>query len=179
MVVENPVTLVLYNQFPFVRLYRTLNVFIPAYGPQLIKILVGLILLESIIIGTVVIVGAIHSLVPVEEEELEVELEERVGPPAVPAAHVCFVTWVLLNVIAPAVFTRSLPLTVEPPLSVIADEASIFPTRLVDVPRVAAEPTCQYTLQAWAPLIRTTLLDDPVTSVESILKIKTESAFPW
>ena len=70
MVVENPVTLVLYNQFPFVRPYRTLNVFIPAYGPQLIKILVGLILLESIIIGTVVIVGAIHSLVPVEEEEL-------------------------------------------------------------------------------------------------------------
>ena len=72
MVVENPVTLTLYGRLPLVKPYSTLKVFIPAYGPQLIKILVGLTLLDSIITGTVVISDAIHSLVPVEgEDELE------------------------------------------------------------------------------------------------------------
>jgi len=55
MVVENPVTFVLYNQFPLVRPYRMVNVSIPANGPQLIKILSASDLLESIIVGTVVI----------------------------------------------------------------------------------------------------------------------------
>lgn len=85
MVVENPVTVVLYNQFPFVRPYRTLNVFIPAYGPQLREILVGLILLESIMIGTVVIGDAMQFPPPVEEEDdpedvPEVELDEEDEP---------------------------------------------------------------------------------------------------
>ena len=60
----------------------------------------------------------------------------------VAAAHVCFVMAVLFNVTAPFL-ARSLPLTVEPPLSVIVVKASIFPTRVVEVPRVAEEPTCQ------------------------------------
>ncbi len=48
MVVENPVTSVLYNQFPFAGPYRTLNLSVPEYGPQLIKILSASILLDSI-----------------------------------------------------------------------------------------------------------------------------------
>jgi hypothetical protein len=34
--------------------------------------------------------------------------------------------------------------------------ANTFPTNRVPVPSVAELPTCQNTLQAWAPLIRTT-----------------------
>lgn len=75
-VVENPVTLVLYCQFPFARPYLTLKVFIPAYGPQLTKILVGLILFDSIITGTVVICVAIQGPATpvVEEDDDELEL---------------------------------------------------------------------------------------------------------
>ncbi|MGD0523251.1 MAG: hypothetical protein ABSA43_01690 [Candidatus Microgenomates bacterium] len=51
MVVENPVTVVLYNHFPFSVPYWMLNVSVPEYGPQLIKILVGLTLLDSIMFG--------------------------------------------------------------------------------------------------------------------------------
>ena len=84
-------------------------------------------------------------------DELEVELEEEdVDEPgvgvgdgvAVGAVHVCFVTVVLLNVTAP-VLARSLPFTVEPPSSVIVADARIFPTNVVDFPRVAEEPTFQ------------------------------------
>ena len=57
-------------------------------------------------------------------------------------AQVCFVTVVLFNVTA-AFFARSLPLTVELPSSVIDSEASTFPTRVVEVPRVAEDPTSQ------------------------------------
>ena len=51
MVVENPVTFVLYNQFPFISPYRTLNVSIAENGPQLIKILSVSTLLDSIMVG--------------------------------------------------------------------------------------------------------------------------------
>jgi hypothetical protein len=50
-VVENPVTVVLYSQFPFVKPYCTTNEFNPAYGPQLRKILVELTLLDSRMVG--------------------------------------------------------------------------------------------------------------------------------
>lgn len=77
MVVENPVTITLYGRLTLVKPYSTINIFIPAYGPQLIKILVGLILLESIISGTVVILDAMQGAAPPEEdEEEELELEE-------------------------------------------------------------------------------------------------------
>jgi hypothetical protein len=51
MVVENPVTSVLYNQLPFAVPYSTLNVLVPEYGPQLTKILVELTRLDSIMLG--------------------------------------------------------------------------------------------------------------------------------
>lgn len=54
MVVEKPVTLVLKGKLPFVKPYCMIKVLIPAYGPQLKKMLVGLVLLASNIIGVVV-----------------------------------------------------------------------------------------------------------------------------
>jgi hypothetical protein len=44
--------------------------------------------------------------------------------------------------------------------------AMIVPTKLVVVPSVAELPTCQYTLQGWAPLIKLTELPGPVMSVD-------------
>jgi hypothetical protein len=67
--------------------------------------------------------------------------------PAVPVAQVDFVMVVLFKVTAPFL-ARSLPLTVELPSSVIDVKASTFPIRVVEVPNVADDPTCQKTLQA-------------------------------
>lgn len=80
---------------------------------------------------------------PELELELEEELDVGVGVGVgVEEAQVCFVTVVLFKVIAPFL-AKSLPLTVELPSSVIDVKASIFPIRVVDVPRVAEDPTCQ------------------------------------
>ena len=91
--VENPVTLVLYNHSPFVVPYLTLKEFIPAYGPQFTEILVGLILLDANILG-IVLIGAETQTPPVpfdEDDELETELDE------LEAAHDCFVMVVLFS----------------------------------------------------------------------------------
>ncbi len=44
---------------------------------------------------------------------------------------------------------------------------------------VAELPTCQKTLHAWAPLVRSTELPTTVVSVDAILKIQTASGSPW
>ncbi len=106
------------------------------------KILSASTLLDSIMVGATIVlarVGQTEVLVDVDEEEVVVLVP---GPPVVPAAHVCFITAVLFNVTAPFL-AKSLPLTVELPLSVIDVKASTFPLRAVEVPRVAEEPTCQ------------------------------------
>jgi hypothetical protein len=57
--------------------------------------------------------------------------------------------------------------------------ARTVPTKLESLPSVAELPTCQYTLHAWAPLIKVTRLDEAVVSVlESAWKTKTESGLP-
>jgi hypothetical protein len=63
------------------------------------------------------------------------------------AAQVGMVTVVLFNVTA-ASLAKSLPTTVEPPLSVIEAAARIVPSKKEFVPSVAELPTCQKTLQA-------------------------------
>lgn len=53
------------------------------------------------------------------------------------------------------------------PVSRVAEvSARIVPAKLLDVPSVAELPTCQNTLQAWAPFSSTTVLPDAVTNVE-------------
>ena len=55
----------------------------------------------------------------------------------------------------------------------------MLPTKVEFVPRVAELPTCQKTLQAWAPLVRTTELAESVVSVEEgAWKIKTAFGSP-
>jgi hypothetical protein len=72
---------------------------------------------------------------------------------------------VLLSKVTAPFRARALPWMVAPVLSEIEERAKIFPANRVVVPRVAELPTCQNTLEAWAPLIRTTLLPAAVVSV--------------
>ena len=53
----------------------------------------------------------------------------------------------LFNVTS-AILARNLPLTVEPPLSVIDWSAITVPTKVLPVPKVAEEGTYQKTLHA-------------------------------
>jgi hypothetical protein len=69
-----------------------------------------------------------------------------------------------------AVASQSLPSTTAPVVAVIVVKARIDPLKVEFVPSVAELPTCQKTLQAWAPLIRFTLLPDAVISVEPAWK---------
>ena len=55
----------------------------------------------------------------------------------------------------------------------------MVPLKVEYVPRVAELPTCQKTLAAFAPLMRTTWLLVPVVSALAIWKIKTAFALPW
>ena len=57
--------------------------------------------------------------------------------------------------------------------------AITVPTNVEPVPKVAEEPTCQNTLQAWAPLTSATLVPEPLISVEPIWKMKTAFGSPW
>ena len=61
----------------------------------------------------------------------------------------------------------------------VADVSAMsVPTKPECVPSVAELPTCQYTLHAWAPFSRTTLLPDAVTTVEPAWKINTALGLP-
>ena len=139
-VVENPVTLVLYNHFPFSIPHWTINLSVPEYGPQLITILSASILLEFIMIGaTLLRVGQTEDDDPPElEPELEPELD----------AHEELLTVVLLKVTA-AVCAIALPFKVAPgPGKEIDAEAKTVPTIVVVPLNVAEESTFQNTLQA-------------------------------
>jgi len=54
----------------------------------------------------------------------------------------------------------------------------MVPTKLVLVAIVADVPTCQKTLQAWAPPVRVTVLDEAVMRLDVAWKIQTELASP-
>jgi hypothetical protein len=51
--------------------------------------------------------------------------------------------------------------------------------KLEAVPRVAELPTCQNTLQAWAPLVKMMLLADAVISVDATWNTNTDAGLPW
>jgi hypothetical protein len=71
------------------------------------------------------------------------------------------------------------PWTTVPVVTVIDVKAMIVPVKLECVPRVAELPTCQKTLQAWAPLTTLTLLAEAVIRVEEIWNTKTAFGLPW
>jgi hypothetical protein len=62
---------------------------------------------------------------------------------------------------------------------VIEVNARMVPLKIVLPPSVAELPTCQKTLQDWAPLMSVTLLPVAVVSVEPIWKMKTAPGSPW
>jgi hypothetical protein len=71
------------------------------------------------------------------------------------------------------------PTMVSPVSTEMDVRARMVPVKAEFVPRVAELPTCQNTLQAWAPLVRMTLLPESVTSVEEgAWKMKTAFGSP-
>jgi hypothetical protein len=70
------------------------------------------------------------------------------------------------------------PIIVSPVVTVIDCSAKIFPWNAEFVPSVAELPTCQYTLQACAPLVSKMWLAELVMSVEPTWKTKTASGLP-
>jgi hypothetical protein len=67
---------------------------------------------------------------------------------------------------------------VSPVVTEIDVRARMVPAKRECVPRVAELPTCQNTLQAWAPLVRRTLLAESVMRVEGTWKMKTAFGSP-
>ena len=57
-------------------------------------------------------------------------------------------------------------------------KAKIEPMNVESVPKVAELPTCQKTLQDWAPLISSTELSTAVVKVEPAWKMKTAFGSP-
>jgi hypothetical protein len=74
-------------------------------------------------------------------------------PPPLTLEAQLAVVIVLVSIVTAAVCASSRPWIVAAVVAVIDAEAMIVPTKRVPVPSVAEEPTCQKTLQAWAPLI--------------------------
>jgi len=87
------------------------------------------------------------------------------------------VTWLESIVTAP-VEANALPEIVAPVVRVMLALAKIFPTNVVPTPSVAELPTCQNTLQFWAPLISSTVELLAVVKVLAILKTQTAPRLP-
>ena len=92
-------------------------------------------------------------------------------------AHVDFVIVFVSSVTAP-LRASTRPSTVAPVVAVMLAWAMTVPRKVEPVPSVAELPTCQKTLQDWAPLIRTIELPDAVVSVEPAWKTKTAFGSP-
>lgn len=90
----------------------------------------------------------------------------------VAVVHVGTVIVSAFRVIAP-LRARTRPAMLVPLSTVMEVSAKILPTKVAPVPSVAELPTCQNTLQAWAPLVRMTVLLDAVMRVEPAWKMNT------
>jgi hypothetical protein len=92
--------------------------------------------------------------------------------------HTDRVTVLVSSVTAPLRASRR-PSIVAPVFAVMDVRARMLPRKVEFVPNVAELPTCQNTLQAWAPLISATLLPEAVIRVEVIWKMNTALGSPW
>lgn len=86
---------------------------------------------------------------------------------------------VLVSRVTAPLRASSRPATVAPVFALMDVRARMLPLNVVFVPRVAELPTCQNTLQGWAPLIRETLLPEPVIRVLATWKMNTALGSPW
>jgi hypothetical protein len=73
---------------------------------------------------------------------------------------------------------NSWPWTLAPFFALIEMSASTDPTKEELVPKDADVPTCQKTLQAWAPPVKIIELAVAVVSVDAVLKINTALGSP-
>src|SRR3984957_5123788 len=83
----------------------------------------------------------------------------------------------LSRVTAP-LLASMLPAIVSPVVTVIEARARMLPAKVEPVPSVAELPTCQKTLQAWAPLMRLMALAEAVVRVEPAWKTNSALGFP-
>ena len=95
------------------------------------------------------------------------------GPPE-PAG----VLIVLLNKVTAPFRAKALPLRTAPVPSEMEESARIFPEKEALVPTVAELPTCQKTLEGWAPLMRDTLLPTAVVRALAIWKMNWAFGLP-
>jgi hypothetical protein len=103
-------------------------------------------------------------------------LESAVTMLVVIAAHSCCdTTRSLIKVTAPLSAYRP-PVTLTSSSREIEVRARMLPLNIVELPSVAEDPTWKKTLQARAPLMRTTAADEAVVSVEPIWKTNREFA---
>ena len=115
----------------------------------------GVVGAVAVVVGAVVVAGAVVVVAAVVVA----------GVVATGVAQLGFVIVSVSSVTAPfRASTR--PSTVTPVVTVMLVKARIVPRNVEPVPSVAELPTCQKTLQDWAPLIRLTVLADAVVSEE-------------
>ena len=98
-------------------------------------------------------------------------------PGAVPAAQPGRVTVSRISV-TPPLRARSRPSTAAPSCTAIAVDARRLPRNTLLAPSVAAPPTCQKTLHAWAPFTRPTLLPGAVTSADGTWRMNAARGSP-
>jgi hypothetical protein len=110
----------------------------------------------------VVVVGCVVVVVPVDEVVV-VPVDEVV---VVVAAEQIGALIVLSSSVTAPVCANTRPFTLAPVVNVADVNASIVPTNEVVVPSVAELPTCQKTLHACAPPVRTTELPVAVVKVD-------------
>jgi len=96
------------------------------------------------------------------------------GGPPLPAG----VLIVLLRRVTAPFRAKALPFNTALVFSEMEENASIFPEKAALVPTVAELPTCQKTLEAWAPLIKDTTLLFAAVSVLAIWKINWAFGLP-
>jgi hypothetical protein len=104
--------------------------------------------------------------VAVGDDPAPVAVDDPPVVPVVPAAHAALEMVFLWSVTA-ALRASALPFTVTPSFRVIDCRARMFPVKTESVPSVAELPTCQTTLQASAPRVSSTRLDDAVMRVDA------------
>ena len=131
-------------------------------------VVVGGVVVGGVVVGGVVVGGVVVGGVVVGGVELGGVVVMQLGTVMVSSSRVT----------AP-LRASARPVMVSPVCTVIEVRARILPWKAEPVPMVAELPTCQKTLQAWAPLVRTTELPESVRSVEEgAWKIQTAFGSP-
>jgi hypothetical protein len=139
---------------------------------------VGLTVVVGVEVGLTVVVGVEVGLTVVVGVEVGLTVVVGVGVGGVVVVQPGTVMVSSSRVTAP-LRASTRPVMVSPVCTVIDVRARMLPWKVEPVSSVAELPTCQKTLQAWAPFVRTTELPESVVSVEEgAWKIQTAFGSP-